>query len=215
MNKKNIVVRIVIPCIAGLLVLSFLCILKQYRIHQAVGLYHDFIDGKISVDKWDIIEISTPTGEPEKRYRTDYTMVDVTGDGIPELHIENGHEYIIFSVKKEQMYQYAYFQSYLKDYYPLKNGKFLLRVRARHEYGDYYTSFELNTSGESVNELNFSWIDRNESYIFDENNEYLFDGSLCTFKEWYDLTREYLYTDASGTEQIRNSVEWTVYCTYR
>lgn len=41
-----------------------------------------FIDGKISVDGWNIIEISTPTGEPERQYRTDYTIVDVTGDGI-------------------------------------------------------------------------------------------------------------------------------------
>ena len=177
-------------------------------------MYYDFIGGKISVDGWDIVEISTPTGEPESRYRTDYTIVDITGDGIPELHIENGREYIIFSVKKGKMYRYSYFQSYLKDYYPLENGKFILRIRERYGYGDYYTYFELNTSGEPINELKFSWIDGNEHYAFDEDGEYLFDGRLCTFEEWYDLTREYLYTDASGTEQIRNAAEWTVYCLY-
>ena len=215
MNKKKVVFGIWILCIAVLLVFSSLFIYKQYKIHQAVSLYHDFIDGNISVGGWDIIEISTPTGEPERRYRTDYTMVDVTGDGIPELHIKNGREYIIFSVEKDQMYQYAYFAGYyLRHYYPLENGKFLLREEARHEYGDYYTYFELNTSGEPVNELHFSWIS-NENFTFDEDDEYLFDGSMCTFEEWYDLTREYLYTDAAGTEQIRNAAEWTVYCTYR
>ena len=216
MNKKNIVVKILILCIAVLLVFSFLYILKQYKIHQAVGLYHDFICDNMSVGGWDIIEISTPTGEPERRYRTEYTMVDVTGDGIPELHIKNGREYIIFSVEKNQMYQYAYFVGYyLRNYYPLENGRFLLREEARHEYGDYYTFFELSTSGETVNELHFSWMDSNENYIFDEDDEYVFDGSLHTFEEWYDLTREYLYTDASGAEQVRNAAEWTVYCTYR
>ena len=133
---------------------------------------------------------------------------------IPELHIEGGSEYIIFSVKKGQMYKYAYFQSYDRDYYPLENGKFLLRIRERHKYGDYYTYFELNTSGEPVNELNFSWIN-DENYAFGEDDEYLFAGSPYTFEEWYDMTREYLYTDTTGTEQIRNAVEWTVYCTYR
>lgn len=215
MNKKKVVFRILILCIAVLLVFLSLFIYKQCKIHQAISLYHDFIDGNISVGGWDIIEISTPTGEPERRYRTDYTMVDVTKDGIPELHIKNGREYIIFSVEKNQMYQYAYFVGYyLRNYYPLENGKFLLREEVRHENGDYYTYFELNTSGEPVNELHFSWIS-NENFTFDEDDEYLFDGSLCTFEEWYDLTREYLYTDASGTEQIRNAAEWTVYCTYQ
>ena len=212
MNKKKAVFGILIPCIAVLLVFSFLFILKQYKIRQAVGLYDDFIDGSISVGGWDIIEISTPTGEPDKKYKTDYTMVDVTGDGIPELHIKNGHEYIIFSASKGQMYRYAYFQSYGIEYYPLENGKFLLRIRERYEYGDYYTYFELNTSGEPVNELNFSWIS-SENYTFDENDEYVFDGSVCTFEEWYDLTREYLYTDTTGTERIRNAAEWISYCT--
>lgn len=214
MNKKKVVFRVLIPCVVVLLVILCLFLLKQYKIQQAVGLYHDFIDGNISVGGWDIIEISTPTGEPDKKYKTDYTMVDVTGDGIPELHIKNGHEYIIFSASKGQMYRYAYFQSYDREYYPLENGKFLLRIKERHEYGDYYTYFELNTSGEPVNELNFSWIS-NENYTFDENDEYVFDGSPCTYEEWYDLTREYLYTDTSGAEQIRNAVGWMVYCTYR
>lgn len=216
MYKKKIVFGILIPCIAVLLVFSFLFILKQYKIHLAVSMYQDFIDGNISVGGWDIIEISTPTGEPDKRYGTDYTMVDVTGDGIPELHIKNGREYIIFSVEKDQMHQYAYFVgNYLRNYYPLENGKFLLREEARHEYGYYYTYFELDTSGEPVNELHFSRIDNNEDYTLDEADEYLFDGSRCTFEEWYNLTREYLYTDASETEQIRNAVGWIRYCNYR
>ena len=216
MNKKKVVFRVLIPCFVVFLVTLCLFLFKQYKIHQAVSQYHDFIDGNMSVGGWDIIEISTPTGEPERRYQTDYTMADVTGDGIPELHIKTGREYIIFSVEKNQMYQYAYFVGYyLRNYYPLENGKFLLREEARHEYGDYYTSFELNTSGEPVNELHFSWIDSNEDYTFDEDDEYLFAGSPCTFVEWYDMTREYLYTDASGTEQIRNAVEWIRYCNYR
>lgn len=216
MYKKKVVFGILTPCIAVLLVFSFLYILKQYKIQQAIGLYHDFIDGNMSVGGWDIIEISTPTGEPERRYRTDYTMADVTGDGIPELHIENGREYIIFSVEKNQMYQYTYFVGYyLRHYYPLENGMFLLREVARHEYGDYYTYFQLGTSGKPINELHFSWIDNNENYTVDEGDEYLFDERQCTYEEWYDLTREYLYTDASGAEQIRNAAEWTVYCTYR
>ena len=35
---------------------------------------------------------------------------------------------------------------------------------------------------------------------------------VCPYEEWYDLTREYLYPDAAGTEQIWNAAEWNRYC---
>lgn len=49
-------------------------------------------------------------------------------------------------------------------------------------------------------------------YIPDEEDDFFFDGSSCTREEWYDMTREYLYTDENGREQIRNKAEMTLYC---
>lgn len=34
-----------------------------------------------------------PTRELEKRYATDYFRADLTGDGIPELHLRTSREY--------------------------------------------------------------------------------------------------------------------------
>lgn len=215
MNRKKAVFLILIACAVVLLVFLCLFFSKHYKMYQAAIIYQDFLDGKISAGSLDIIKIASPTGEPERRNATRYVMVDVTGDGIPELHIKSGSEYFIFTVKGDEMYEYVYFQTYGKEYFPLENGKFLCRVRRRHGYGDDYTYFELDNLGVLINKLEFSWEDCNDNFTYDENDKYIFDGSLCNCDEWYNKTREYLYMDAIGDDQIRNAVEWFRYCTRR
>lgn len=83
MNKRRliIVIGITAACIFAAII-SFV-LQKQKKVDQAVKLYQEFIEGERTVGEEDITKISTPTGEPERRVETEYTMVDVTGDGIP------------------------------------------------------------------------------------------------------------------------------------
>ena len=194
-----------------------LFIQKQKKVDQAVKMYQEFIEDKRTVSGWDIKTLSTPTGEPERRVETKYTMVDVNSDGIPELHVYGARsEYVIFSVKDGEMYQFGYFQSYMCEYHPLENGAFLFKINDRHDYGEHYKYFELNALGEPINEVKFSWVSRDTDYwTYQEKDIYEFAGQTCTYDEWYALTRKYLRTTVTGNEEVRNAVEWTRYCAFK
>ena len=218
MNRKKIIIvlgMMTIFLIAGILSIAFQ---KQYRINQAIRIYQEFINGSRTADEEDIKKISTPTGEPERRVETKYTMVDVTGDGIPELHVYGArNEYWIFTVKGDELCYFTGFNSYMSEYHLLENGAFLFKENDRFEnYGEYYEYFELDASGEPINEVKFSWVSRDTDYwTYQEKDIYEFDGQICTYEEWYALTRKYLRTTVTGDEEVRNEVEWTRYCTFK
>lgn len=216
MNKKNIIAMIGFLLIFPLSLFFLFDYQKQKRVDQAVDIYQEFIDGKRTANGWDIVELSMPKGELERRDETKYTMVDVNGDRIPELHIYGTrNQYVIFSVENGQMYQFGYFNSYMCKYYPLENGAFLFKADDRHDYGVYYKYFELDGSGEPKNEVQFSWISRDNDYWgYQEHDIYDFDGQKCTYEEWHALTRKYLRTTV-GSDEVRNAVEWTQYCTFK
>lgn len=214
-RKWMIGIGILVVCVlTG--VLAMFC-LKQYRLKQAVRIYQEFIEGKRTAGGWNIKEISTPTGEPERRDETTYAIADVTGDGIPELHILGARaEYVIFSVKDGEMYQCGYFVCNMCSYSPLKNGGFLYHANDRHEYGEFYEYFELDSAGESTNEVFFSWQSKEDDFwTYQDDDIYEFDGQTCTYEEWYALTRKYLRTTMGGGEAVRDAVEWTRYCTFK
>lgn len=48
---------------------------------------------------------------------------------------------------------------------------------------------------------------------FDEADDYEFKSKECTMEEWIEKTRDYLYTDENGVEQVRGAVEW-IECIY-
>ena len=218
MNKRKlfIVIGIIVVFIV-VAVLSFI-LQKQRKVDQAVKIYQEFIEGERTVGEEDITKISTPTGEPERRGETNYAMVDVTGDGIPELHVYGARsEYWIFTVKGGEMCYFAGFNSYMCEYHPLENGAILFKENDRFEdYGEHYKYFELDASGEPINEVKFSWVSRDTDYwTYQEKDIYEFDGQTCTYEEWYALTRKYLRTTVTGDEEVRNAVEWTRYCTFK
>lgn len=214
-RKWIVVIGIIAVCIfVGILSFVFQ---KHKKVDQAVKMYQEFIEGERTASGWDIKTLSTPTGEPERRIETEYTMVDVNGDGIPELHIHGARsEYWIFCVKGGEMYYFAGFNTYMREYYPLENGAFLFKINNSHDYGEHYKYFELDAAGEPINEVYFSWVSRDMDYwSYQEKDIYEFDGQTCTYEEWYALTRKYLRTTVTGREEVRNAAEWTRYCTYK
>lgn len=210
-RKWMIGIGILVVCVlTG--VLAMFC-LKQYRLKQAVRIYQEFIEGKRTAGGVDIKEILFSKDHPEWPLDVTYSMVDVTGDGIPELHIYGARcEYWIFSVEDGDMYYLAGFNSYMSKYHLLNNGAFLFRADDRHDYGVHYKYFELDDAGESVNEVYFSWVSKDTDYWrYQEKDIYEFDGKTCTYEEWYALTRKYLRLTLYGGEEVRNEAEWIRY----
>jgi len=185
---------------------------KAQKVKQAVQMYQEFMAGERKVGSVDIYYLITPTNEPDRRYATDYAIVDSNRDGIPELHILWGHGYTIYSCKDNTMFELEAFFSSPWRYVLLNNGAFIYWDDIGITMGDSYNYFELDASGNHINKLQFSWLDDNKNYLYDEDDQYKFNGDFCTKDEWFAKTRKYLFTDERGREQIRNQAEWTVYC---
>lgn len=176
---------------------------------KANKMYNEFIDGKITVEGIDINFITTPKGEPDKHYATKYALFDSNGDKIPELHINSARYYYILSYINNKLIIWKDLSPYL-PVYALKNGAFISQYFGAAPLSDNYNYFILDFLGNKNWEVNFSKYDKNENGIYDNNDEYLFDGVNVSKEIWDALTERYLYTDEKGIEQIRNEIEWVV-----
>ena len=183
---------------------------KETLKEQAVLAYQEFVDGRRSIGDINIYLLAMPTGEPDKRYYTRYAIVDSNGDDIPELNIKSSREFTIISFENRKLKWFKWLNYGSGEIRLLNNGAYM-QYSDRHSTC-LYTYFELDELGNTTNTISFYWDENNGNYIPDKEDDFFFKGNACTMEEWYDLTREYLYTDKDGREQIRNQVEWTLYC---
>lgn len=221
MNKKLIFSLLVSLAIVILGIASFgyLKVQKKSKVEEVERLYNDFISGEIDFGPYNLEEISTPTGEPEKRYYTDYVIVDSNKDGIPELHIRSTREFRVFSYKKGEIVNtYCSFSRPTQN--TLQNDGTFLYCDTYSVYDgirrDYYYVFRVDKDGNEHMEAEFYWMDLNENAIYDKEDQYFFDEEECTQTEWINLTNKYISIkdgeDAYGHADIQDEVEWTVYC---
>jgi len=143
-NKKKIVgITILLIPLILILFLGLLYIKKKYTIYRAIKAYNEFLDGKRSCANEDIFDLITATREPERRYATDYYIVDITGDGIPELYVQ-GHINIIFTFRDGDMrWLQIFYSSSAGSYHLLKNGVIVYNGYVKPEFGNYYRYFTL------------------------------------------------------------------------
>ncbi len=185
---------------------------KEALKEQAVLAYHEFIEGRRSIGNSNIYRLAMPTGEPDRRYNTRYAIIDSNGDYIPELHIQTARELTIISFVEGELKWLVFFSNKPTQNCLLKNGAYIWWWDTGGTMGNGYTYFELDESGNKINDVTFYWEDSNENHMCDEDDEFCFDDIICTKEEWFARTRKYLYTDEEGREQISNQVEWTLYC---
>ena len=212
-NKKKIIetMLILIPLIIVLL-FGFLYIKTKYTIHCAIKAYNEFLDGKRSCMNEDIFDLITPTGEPERRYGTSYYIVDITGDGIPELYVRE-HVHMIFTFRDGDMkWLKILYSSSDGSYHLLKNGMIVYNGYVKPEFGNYYCYFTLDNLGSEVDILSFGWEDTNNNIEFDNNDTYEFNGEKCTMQEWFEKTKGYIYINENGVDQLCNEADWIRYC---
>jgi len=147
-----------------------------------------------------IMDIITPTGEPDEHYFTRYTLFDSTGDGNPELHVRSVREYYIITCADGEselvIWAACYPQTEL-----LNNGAFLythLGGAPSHEDFEYFT---LDDRGNEILSVYFSRYDSDSDGDYDAEDLYLVEGEEVTWEMWQKSTEEYL---SVGSDEI----EW-------
>ena len=167
------------------------------------------MDGKIGFEDIDINTLSIPIGEPDKRYKTIYTFFDVNGDGIPELYINSGGSFIIFTVRNNELAVWKYLTPN-SPCFALDNGAFMWQKFGGGLLHDYYGYVIYDYFGNEVFKLGFSRYDINENGFYDEDDIYEFEGVKVTKEIWESLTERYICTDENGVERFHNEIEWIV-----
>jgi len=163
---------------------------------KAIKAYKEFLNGdrNLGVFEWDpgvvydIDSITTPKGEPNKHYHTQYAMFDSNGDDIPELHVKSARYYDIFTYINDDM---AVWQGMDRYVTALENGLFLCHT----PYGGYNTEqfFAVDYYGEKTMEMVFS---RGPDYLspFSDIGGYEITvylvNNIDVPKEIYDALRE-------------------------
>lgn len=181
--------------------------LSEDVIGQAMLAYQEFLEGRITVDGIDIDNITVPTGEPDRHYETKYAFFDCDRNGVPELHVNSARYYYIFQYKDETVQVYKNLSPY-PHYFTLQNGAFISHRMGAGNKSDEYQYYIFDTFGREIFHIGFSKYDENGNGEYDEDDEYIFDNVKVTKEIWEDLTRQYLYEDEDGIEQIKNEIEW-------
>lgn len=177
---------------------------------KALQAYEEFLDGESSVGDIDILYLTTPTGEPDKRFAIQYVILDSNGDDVPELHTR-GREFYVFTYKNDQMDILKGFFSYPAQYTLLTDGKFAHWEERGDPLWNYFSCFRLDNDGNKIDRISFWWTDTNENCVRDEEDEYVFDDRECTMEEWILKKEAYLYVGDDGWEHFRNEAEWITY----
>jgi len=93
-------------------------------------------------------------------------------------------------------------------YFALKNGAFISYKPGSAPMNDIYTYHIYNFMGSEIWNITFLCYDINENGSYDENDEYLFDDTEISKKQWDELTAKYLYRDSNGDLKIQNEIDW-------
>lgn len=181
--------------------------IKEERVNEVLQAYEEFIAGERKIAGWHIDKLAIPTGEPDSRYRTIYAITDSVRDGIPNLHVRTSRVFLIFSYKEGEFYAALTSESARTYYYVLKDGAFIKYVAFTGE--DFFEYFMLDSMGKKINRMSFR-------IKHSEEREYYINEVRCTKEEWEEKTGKYLTMDEDGwLLEIKNQVDWNVYCEAR
>lgn len=178
---------------------------KDFDINEEVGeVYADFLNGNKeaviegSNEKIGIFEMTTPTGEPDKKYASWYTLFDLDEDGIKELHIRTPKDYYVLSYEGDELFVYIMGMPLQL----LDNGAFLyLHLGGAPSHEDY-KYFVLDNQEKLMLQAEFSRYDSNLDVQYDEQDEYFFQGEKVTMEDWDTLTAQYLLNNSDKIRWI-------------
>lgn len=189
-------------------------------VEEAQKAYEEFLaGGRIAVNVT-ITDIVEPAGGSAK-----YLVYDVSGDGVPELHIQTGKRYYILAYRHGRLFVWLMEVDWTDEgrrWDVLESGE-VVRWTIQDDW-EFYAYWEIQPSANIVSNLSFQWEDVNGNGVHDEADIYKFDewASLewdgrpkdtpaVTMEDWLELTADYLEKDESGRVQPRGMLAWSVY----
>lgn len=189
-----------------------------------IQMYREFLNGERTVDGISMEDLTAKEDDPDWHYTTKYTILDVTGDSVPELHVRTIDKYTILTCKDDALVFLPVEFEDSVNICLLKNGEFI-----QWDYPGWinpfwhdYCHFTVDESGNRIADIRFEWKDYNDNLVCDGQDDYIFAAysfeeekwieSTCSMEEWLEKTSKYLYTDKSRRVQIRKKAEWQSYC---
>lgn len=154
-------------------------------------LYMDFLNGEKTTDSgMSIYDIIIPTGEPERRYYTDYTFYDSDQDGFQELHVRSARYYYILNCEKGRLSIWKFLDPRTEL---LNNGDFLYKHAGGAPLHYNYQYIKVNMEGETIWSISFACYDDNLDGQFDERDKY-FDrnNEEMSYEEWLEIKQNYI-----------------------
>lgn len=150
-------------------------------------------------------DIVIPTGEPEKRYFTEYAYLDFDGEGQQELHVRSSRSYHVLICENGELYIWYSRDAVLT---PLQNRQFLSVHYGGAPTHEDYICYILDINGREEQSISFSRYDDNSNGIYDEDDTYLFEGEEVNKSEWSLRTAALINQDGSISQEAVIDILW-------
>ncbi len=180
---------------------------QQQYLDQVLKIYGEFLQGKIEakgtakipVENFKVTQIFS-----EDENLSWFTVYDINGDHVPELHLKTMRSYYILRYAEGQLIvQYEG-----SGYDELRNDGSLLTTilgSAPTHINYVYKSFSEDWA---ATEIEFEQYDSNEDGLYDERDLYIYDGSVIG-KEEYDALTENIVSEQ------QNLILWSNYWVFK
>ena len=84
-------------------------------------------------------------------------------------------------------------------------------TKENKENKESYSFYKFEFSGNAFKTIAFYRNDSNGNGVYDENDEYECNETICTFEEWTSSAEGYFSIDKNGDVQILHMMEWKDY----
>ncbi len=163
---------------------------------EVKSLYMEFLNGNCEADGLVIADITTPTGEPDKQYYTEYTFFDSDKDGLDELHVRSSREYYIIDCESTTL---SVWKTMYSTTEVLNNGDYLYTHIGGAPLHYDYEYFATDQEGEDIFSVSFNWYDANLNGEVDKEDVFLKEDEEISYEEWEEIEEKYLEV---GTDEI-------------
>ena len=173
---------------------------------EAMRAYDEFLSGERALEKSGGSTIANMDDGSMK-----YLTCDINGDHIPELHIQTSGDYYILAYQNNVLFVLFHEQveETLKCYGVCKNGEIVYKYTKENK--ESYSFYKFEFSGNAFKTIAFYRNDSNGNGVYDENDEYECNETICTFEEWTSSAEGYFSIDKNGDVQILHMMEWKDY----
>lgn len=169
---------------------------KTDEVSERLKQYKSFLQDEISSedksgDYFYLRDLCNTVVPEETEDGIQYALYDMTGDGLPELHILTDISYTVHTVKNNRLIIWYQGDRYNR---PLNNG---MIFRYQESTGIHYVYLILDSNGEEILYVCFSKpseYDKSDvGYIFSTGDDYDYNRDVELSKEeWKKLTKKFL-----------------------